>query len=221
MKSFRAGLIVPWMNTALEDELPELLPSAIGLHWARMSPEEWPRDSHDETYLASMMADAVRARRSFTGIALNEIIVACTSLSFAADANSELTHRASAENWLCVRDTIVESWLHRGGAPAALLGPYGTEVLEAAATSFSHAGIPILGVVPIPYEAEIKDIDPVAIIDLILREDLPVGSSVIVSCTALYTASIPYKLQENGREDLRFISSNLSIVDHLIRAHLR
>jgi maleate cis-trans isomerase len=217
MKRYRAGLIIPWMNTALEDELPSLLPAAIGLHWARMVPETWPRDSQDERYLPSMMADALQARRSFTGIFLDEVIVGCTSLAFDRNSQAQLASLAQEEGWVCAHDTIVASWRERRGTPVTLFGPYGADILDRAAAVFVEAGVPIKRAIRIPYSGEIKDIEPLRIVELILKADLPARSTVIVSCSALYTIDIPKRLESHGRGDLHFVSSNLSIADHLIR----
>lgn len=217
MKRYRAGLIIPWMNTALEDELPSLLPASVGLHWARMVPETWPRDSHDERYLPSMMADAMRARQSFTGVVLDEVIVGCTSLAFDRNSQAQLACLAEAEGWVCVRDTILASWRERGGTPVTLFGPYSAAILDGAAAVLVQAGAPIKHAIPIPYDGEIKDIEPQRIVELILKAGLPARSTVIVSCTALYTIDVPAQLASRGREDLHFVSSNISIADHLIR----
>ncbi len=221
MKSYRAGLLIPWMNTALEDELPSLVPNDIGLHWARMTPDTLPRDSHDESYLPSMMADALRARRSLTGVVLDEIIVGCTSLAFDENSQARLSDLAKAEGWVCVRDTIMASWRENCGTPVTLLGPYGTAILDGAAKILMEAGAPVNRAIPIPYERDIKDIEPQRITELILEADLPAHSTVIVSCTALYTIDIPAQLASRGREDIHFVSSNLSIADHLIRNSAR
>ncbi len=219
MKNYRVGIIVPWMNTTLEDELPGLLAPSIGVHWARMTPAAWPSDSHDESYLASMLNDAVRARRSFTGIALDEIIIACTSLSFAANTHAELTQLSSSEHWTCVRDVLVESWQYKGERPVALFGPYSAATLEAAAASFATAGIKVCNVMPINYDGEIKDITPQTVTEHILQANIPAYAAVIVCCTALYTLAVVAQLKTHGRADLAFISSNLAIADHINRKH--
>lgn len=221
MKTYRAGIIVPWMNTTLEDELSASLPSAVGVHWARMTPTAWPSDAHDESYLPSMMADVPRALRSFTGIPIDEVIVACTSLAFAPGSADALAQKVAARQCVCVRDTIVESWSDGGRRPATLFGPYGPSVLAGAVASFTQEGVAVARAVAIPYDGEIKDIEQEAVVELILKADLPARSTVIISCTALYTLDVPSQLQSRGREDLHFVSSNQSIAQHLVRNSVR
>jgi maleate cis-trans isomerase len=215
MKTCRAGLIVPWMNTALEDEISSTNLQGMRVHWARIMPSSWPTDSHDETYLSSMYADIKRARRSFTGISLDTVIIGCTSLSFARDTTEELALHARIEGWKTVQDTIIASWKRRNLAPTYLFGPYSNDILQSGGASLSADGVPIAGIQQIPFSKEIKDISQPFLAEKILDANLPAHSIIILSCTALYTMEIPTLLKRQGRGDLEVISSNLSIIEYL------
>lgn len=215
MKTLRIGLIIPWMNTTLEDELSTAFPPHVGLHWARIAPTQWPADSHDESYLAGMYDDIHRARASFTGIQLNAIIIGCTSLSFSRKTSDALFNCARRERWVTVQDTIMASWHRKHLNSTYLFGPYGKDVLDQGASELERSGIPLADCYRIPYTKEIKDITTEQVVDYIINQNLPHSACVIVSCTALYSLRIPNLLELSGRSDLTVISSNGSIYDYI------
>jgi maleate cis-trans isomerase len=104
MCPFQVGALVPWVNTAMEEELPFLVGSSIGLHWSRLRPQMLPMNGHDPSYMKSMLDAIPDALSEFDGLRLDAIIFGCTSAEACYDMS--LYQRVGCEYFTALRSLI-------------------------------------------------------------------------------------------------------------------
>lgn len=216
MKKFQVGLLIPWVNTAMEEEIPFLVNPGIGLHWSRIRPAVLPRDGHDNSYLEYMLSGIPDALSRFDGLDLQVIVFGCTSASLIESCTRfEAPEAYQHSVFLTAFDTIIFQLNKIQAKTILLFGPYEHSILSVEAGSLQQAGITVRKAVPIEYAGEIRHISADQVCRTFLRESYSKCDAALFSCTALYTLEAIRELRIARAIETPLLSSNTAIADTL------
>lgn len=207
MKKTQVGLLIPWVNTAMEEEIPYLVHPDIGLHWVRLKPKKMPRDGHDTSYLESMIASIPEALSRFEGLIFDIIVLGCTSASFYSDLNK--IYRGNSR-FVTAFDAIIFQLKKLKAHKILLFAPYDATSLQREKELLERHGFSVLESVMLTYKYEIRYISAEYIYSTIIRHYLECDA-VLLSCTALYTLDVIKKIENYHPSLAPVISSNLAI----------
>ncbi len=215
VKTFHAGLLIPWVNTAMEDEIPELVHPDVGLHWSRLRPQTLPLDGHDTRYLDSMMSSIPHALSEFDGLNLNCIVLGCTSVSFASACTRDgIPSEHNHQPIFSAFDAILHG-IEKGKVRSLIVfAPYDVETLEGEVALLRSYGVEVIRGVALDYKDEIRYISEEQICSAVARE-YRLCDAVLISCTALYTIDVLRRLKRELRVNSMFLSSNTAIAELL------
>lgn len=192
MNSLRVGMVVPWMNRTVEDELPELLQAVpVHLHWTRARPAKFPMDRSDESYLSSLIADVPEALERLAPSDLALVVLACTSASF----DTTLCTLASETRVVNAFECVISALSGSIGEPLLLCTPYSAELTGNLARELEARGHQIERVARIVSPHHFREISPLDIAATIAREVSRDVTQILISCTALYTATVSELLE--------------------------
>jgi len=212
----RFGVIVPWMNRAVESELPYTVPRDLALHWARVRPVVLPDGPDDDSYISSFVDAIPAAVQDLAPTDIHEIVVACTSVALVApDMLSE---------WglLGVTDCILEDLSRHRSRRLLVASPYSIDLAEKLCDFLEESGFCVTKYVPISCTGEYRDIAIEDIRSRILESSDGDHDSVVLSCTALHTQGLRKHLMLAG-ESRPLISSvsaiSASLTDRCSACH--
>ncbi|HEC35686.1 MAG TPA: hypothetical protein ENI39_04030 [Anaerolineae bacterium] len=187
MKTFRVGILVPWVNTAMEEGIPNLVHPDIGLHWARLRPKTLPEDGHDTSYLRDMLLSIPKALSRFDGLSLHAMVIGCTSASFIRDhLRVRIPDKYKHLKFITAFDAILLQLQDANVKRTLLFAPYDKKTIDAEVELLQLHGIQVVKSVSLPYKDEIRYITPDQIYDTFMIEYTECDA-VMFSCTALYT----------------------------------
>lgn len=214
MKKFQAGIVIPWVNTAMEEEITEFVHPNVGVHWTRVRPEKLPKDGHDSSYLKSMMASIPMALSRFDGLKLDIIVIGCTSISFTNTSTLEIPQKYNHTPVVSVFDLIMLQLQKMGIKTLLLFAPYDRSTIDCQISIFNKNKITVLKAIPLHYKEEIRYITIDDIFDNFAAE-FPIQDcdAVFFSCTALYTFEVFKKIKTTFDIKIPILSSNSVIVD--------
>lgn len=208
----RFGILVPWMNRTVEDELPGLVGNAAHLHWSRLLPDPLPRDRWDESYLAALLLDVPNAVARLGPADLRGIILACTSSSLEG-----APARLGSETAVMTAFQCLLAELDRRSPESLLLcTPYSSRVTKTMAVALEAAGYRVEATAMVDSALEYRDIPAGTIVDAIASRITKKVDCVVVSCTALYTASIPAMFEARYGTSVSMVTSISSIAAHIL-----
>ena len=188
MKRCRVGIIVPWMNRAVEDELPSLVADAdVGIHWARILPNPPPSGPRDETYLPRLLAQVPMAIEQLAPSDLEAIVLACTSAAIGHVTGPHSIRVVTA--YECLSSSLLR-------VPLLLCDPYSEDLSASIVGRLESDGHRVVSSARIPTYGEFRDVSAEAIAAIVARAIGPEAEQVAISCTALYTADVPRILRE-------------------------
>lgn len=212
MFGWRCGVLVPWMNRTVEDELPQLLLNVgVGLHWARLRPNPLPSGPDDETYLARMMGEVPDALASLAPTDLDLLVLACTSAALGPMAVRTRVPMVTAFD--CVLEVL-------GDGPVMLCAPYSWSLIEQMAEALEVAGHPVLVKARVNPKGEFRDVTAAEIAQTIAAAWTPSVEKIVLSCTALYTLGLTARLKLDHGIQTPIISS-IEAIAEVIRARSR
>lgn len=216
MKNFRAGILIPWVNTTMEDEIPILLHPDIGIHWSRMRPKKLPRNGHDTGYLNMMIKDMPIALSKFDGLDLQTIVLGCTSASILATNNLlKIPKRYQGVRFISAFGSVIGQLSKLSAKNIMLVAPYDVKTIEAETNALKNAGVLVKKSVILDYDHEIRFIPPTNIIKIYLSEIISGVDAVFFSCTALYTVSAFLELRNSYNVKIPLLSSNTAIASEI------
>lgn len=185
MKKARFGIIVPWVNRTVEDELPLLVGEAVGLHWSRVRPNPLPCDRDDESYLPLLIQELPRAIKELEPSDLDEVIFACTSACFDSHLILHEMDRPVVTAFGCVVNQLQE-----GTGAILLCTPYSEELTHVLRTKLEQVDLPITSSVVVRSSSEFRDIDPQAICATLAKGFTSDIERILILCTALRTLGV-------------------------------
>jgi maleate cis-trans isomerase len=210
MKNTRFGVIVPWINRTVEDELPLLVDEAVGLHWSRVRPNPLPRDRDDESYLPSLVMELPRAVEELGPSDLDEVIFACTSACFDSHLVLPGIGRPIVTAFGCV-----VSQLQKNAGKILLCTPYSESLTNALRAQLEQVGFSIANSVVIRSSSEFRDIDSQTICSALSREFTPTIDRILILCTALRTLVLSELLSKDYGITVPVISTVSAMAAHI------
>lgn len=212
----QVGLLIPWANTAMEEEIPFLVGPGIGLHWSRIRPAVLPRDGHDSSYVRQMLSGIPDALSRFDGLDLQIIVFGCTSASLMkACVRLEIPENYRRVAFLTALDAVVFQLKKIRAKSILLFAPYEHSLLTTMADALQLAGTTVRKATPIEYETEIRYISAEQVCRTFLREAHSKDDAALFSCTALFTLEAIRELQMALAIEMPLLSSNTAIADTL------
>lgn len=212
MKRLQVGMLVPWVNTAMEEEIPSLVHPSIGLHWSRLRPRILPRDGHDDSYLEHMLLNIPDALSCFDGLDLDIIVLGCTSASFSTcSPGIEVPDAYKGSRFIGAFDSIILELKKIQAKTLLLFAPYDRLAIDAEAAALEARGLTVVRRVPISYSDQIRYITPEQVCDIFSKEYSPECDAIVFSCTALYTLEAIGMIKRGFRIEVPLLSSNTAI----------
>ncbi|MFH1547513.1 MAG: hypothetical protein ABIC57_03430 [bacterium] len=212
MKVLQVGMLIPWVNTAMEEEIPNLVYSNIGLHWSRLRPNILPMNGHDTSYLESMLSSIPDALSKFDGLDLHAIVLGCTSACLI-DSCSDLEISAPYKRikFITALDAILNQIEKIKAHRLILFAPYDTHTIQAEVELLQSHGVDVIKSVSLAYEDEIRFITSTQIYEVFVKEYTPDYDAILFSCTALYTLKAIDIIKRNLLIETPLLSSNIAI----------
>jgi maleate isomerase len=203
------GVLLPWANEAVEEELPQLGEPGVVFHYARLVPAS-RTTAIDVSFWHGLRAAADGAVDSMRHLPLDATLLACTSAGFTGGP-------ALPPGVITAFDALTTVLHRRRLTRAVLATPYPQAVTRAEATALGERGIRVLAHVGLGLDDGYPDIGPQSILDLCAT--LPQAAVVscdalVLSCTGWRTLTAAAHLQERLR--IPVISSNLALATHTL-----
>lgn len=215
MSRVRVGVIVPWMNRTVEDELPALVSDqGVSLHWSRALPTVLPADRSDESYLSGLLADVPNALARLAPEDLDLLILACTSAALEGAGGTAGFRGRVVTAFECVLDALAEG----NGSPVLLCTPYSTELTQLIAVALRDRGHNIEVITRVASTRAFRDIPIGEVATTIASAMTPRIGRILVSCTGLYTSALDAVLSREHGITMPTMSS-VSAIAGVIRKH--
>jgi len=201
--SLRVGVLVPWANTAVEQELPGWAGDVV-YHYARLVPAE-RTTALDDSFLGGLASAVPAALGQLDRLPLAGVLLACTSVGFSGLAD-DLPAVVSAFDALLVE-------LRRQRARRIVLAtPYPELLTLREVSAFAAAGVGVLDHISLGRVDDLGSIPAADVVDLLDRLDpsaIAEADAVVLSCTAWHTAGLLGDLYRRHHRPV--ISSNLAL----------
>ncbi|MEU2772472.1 hypothetical protein ABZ646_05980 [Streptomyces sp. NPDC007162] len=200
----RVGVLLPWANQAVEEELPQLGEPGVVFHYARLVPAT-RTTAVDDSFWHGLRAAATDAVDSMRHLPLNATVLACTSAGFTGGP-------ALPPGVITAFDALT-ILLHRHRRTRVVLAtPYPQQVTRAEATALGERGIRVLAHASLGLDDGYPGISPQRILDLcagLPPAALAEADALVLSCTGWRTLTAAAALQERLR--IPVISSNRAL----------
>jgi len=215
VKTLQVGILIPWVNTAMEEEIPSLVHSDIGLHWSRLRPGILPKNGHDISYLEHMLLSIPNALSRFDGLDLHVIVLGCTSANFTGVCSDiEIPGAYRHVKFVTAFDAIVLQIEKIKAKRLLLFAPYDRRTIDAEVGLLESYGVDVVKHVALAYRDEIRFITAEQIYDVFAREYTECDA-VLFSCTALYTLEAISNIKRELFIKATLLSSNTAISNTL------
>jgi maleate isomerase len=203
------GVLVPWANTVVEEELPAYARGSAVFHYARLVPADGST-ALGEGFLRGLRDAVPAALAQLERIALDAVVMACTSAGFTAPGQPLV---ASSFDALC---TVLS---RHGVARIALATPYPHPTTDCEADAFAAAGIKVAGRASLALDDDYARVTPGEIkrlLDQIDPDAFADADALVLSCTGWSTrAQIDECEQALG---IPVLSSNLATAIYALTA---
>lgn len=210
----RMGVLVPWANTVVEDELRSWN-DRTSWHYARLAPPGGTT-ALDESFLQGMMDAVPGALHQLSALPLRRVYLACTSAAFTRHDQFAQLANASEVPMVSAFEAIVDHLTRFDLKRITLATPYPRAITDAEVAEFAEHGIMVVDAVSLDLLDGYADIrtrqitEPAT--DAARRGD---GDALVLSCTGWPTmAAVSILRRRLGRP---VISSNSAIAAHALR----
>lgn len=198
------GVLLPWANVAVEEELPQLGEPGVVFHYARLVPAS-RTTAVDDSFWHGLRAAATGAVDSMRHLPLDATVLACTSAGFTG--GPELPPGV-----ITAFDALTTTLHQRHVASVALATPYPEQVAQTEAEALAAHGIEVTGNASLGLDDGYPHITTAQI--LTLCDGLPPAAlaeadALVLSCTGWRTLTAAAALQARLR--IPVISSNLAL----------
>lgn len=209
-------MLIPWVNTAMEEEIPSLVHPDIGLHWSRLRPKVLPKNGHDTGYLKDMSLSIPEALSKFDGLDLHVIVLGCTSVSFTSSCTEiEIPKTYRRIKFITALDSIILQIKKIKAKRLLLFAPYDKCTIDTEVKLLVSYGVDVVKYVPLIYKDEIRYISAEQIYHTFMKEYSSQCDAVLFSCTALYTLEAIDSIKRGLRIEIPLLSSNNAISNTL------
>ncbi|WP_340375964.1 hypothetical protein U5640_12865 [Streptomyces sp. SS7] len=198
------GVLLPWANVAVEEELPQLGEPGVVFHYARLVPAS-RTTAVDDSFWHGLRAAATGAVDSMRHLPLDATVLACTSAGFTG--GPELPPGV-----ITAFDSLTTTLHQRHVASVALATPYPEQVAQTEAEALAAHGIEVTANASLGLDDGYPHITTAQI--LTLCDGLPPAAlaeadALVLSCTGWRTLTAAAALQARLR--IPVISSNLAL----------
>lgn len=185
------GVLLPWANQAVEEELPPLGRPGVVFYYARLVPAS-RTTAVDDAFWHGLRAAAEQAVDSLRHLPLESTVLACTSAGFSGGPRLPT-------GVVTAFDALTTSLTLGGHRQIVLATPYPERVTQAEADALHAAGITVLAHVSLGLADGYPDIGEDNIVRLVQR--LPPGAvhdstALVLSCTGWRTFTAAACLRE-------------------------
>jgi maleate cis-trans isomerase len=209
MNYYSCGVLVPWVNTAVENEL-RYLPRRVRYTVGRLRPSILPKDSHDESYLQSMFARATYAPNQFGWLTFDAIYLACTSVTW--------TTCVKAKSGTLLKTTygcLINELRSLNVPEINLVAPYSQNMLDSLCEALKRDNVQVIRALPLRFGCEIKNIAPREIIDQCGSANLlSKERQLVLACTAIESRKL---ISHFARMGIACITSNSALINTIRR----
>ncbi|MCX4406141.1 MULTISPECIES: hypothetical protein [unclassified Streptomyces] len=203
------GVLLPWANVAVEEELPQLGKPGVVFHYARLVPAS-RTTAVDDAFWHGVRAAATGAVDSMRHLPLDATLLACTSAGFTG--GPELPPGV-----ITAFDALTTALHRRRLTRVVLATPYAQPVTRAEADALAAHGIEVLAYASLGLDDGYPDIRPQQIVGLcdgLPQTALATADALVLSCTGWRTLTAATALQERLR--IPVITSNLALAVHTL-----
>lgn len=204
-----AGVLVPWANTVVEDELPAYAQGSAVFHYARLVPAN-RSTALGEGFLGGLRDAVPAALAQLERIDLDTVVMACTSAGFTAPGHPPV---ASSFDALC---TVLSG---HGAKRIVLATPYPHPTTDREADAFAAAGIEVAGRASLGLDDDYARIEPgqiKALLDQIDPDAFADADALVLSCTGWPTGALIGETQD--ALGIPVLSSNLATAIYALTA---
>ncbi|MEU3597146.1 hypothetical protein ABZ714_00180 [Streptomyces sp. NPDC006798] len=210
LRSVRVGLLLPWANVAVEEELPRCGLVNTVFHHARLVSASGAT-AVGTSFWHGLRGAAAEAVRSMVHLSLDTTILACTSAGFTSGP-------ALPAGTVTAFDALVEGLRAMKAQQVVLATPYPDRVTRAEAEALRDAGFAVLAHAGLGLDDGYADVPP-GEVRRVLRElptePLSAADAVVLSCTGWRTLTCVEPLERDLGKPV--LSSNLAIALHAAR----
>ncbi|MFF9074474.1 hypothetical protein ACF1A9_19550 [Streptomyces sp. NPDC014872] len=205
----RVGVLVPWANQAVEEELAQLGGPGVVFHYARLVPAS-RTTAVDDSFWHGLRSAATDAVDSMRHLPLHSIVLACTSAGFTGGP-------PLPPCVITAFDALTAVLYRRRLARIVLATPYPQPVTRAEAAALGDHGIHVLAHVSLGQDDGYPDISPRQILSLcagLPKAALAQADALVLSCTGWRTLAAATALQE--QLGIPVVSSNRALAAHTL-----
>ncbi|MFE9687816.1 hypothetical protein [Streptomyces sp. NPDC006285] len=206
---WHAGVLLPWANVAVEEELPQLGEPGVVFHYARLVPAS-RTTAVDDAFWHGLRAAATGAVDSMRHLPLDATLLACTSAGFTGGP-------ALPPGVITAFDALTTALRRRRLNRVVLATPYPQPVTRAEAEALAARGIQVLAHASLGLDDGYPDIRAQQIVGLcdgLPQTALATADALVLSCTGWRTLTAATALQERLR--IPVITSNLALATHTL-----
>lgn len=206
------GVLVPWANTVVEEELPRLSSNEVVLHYARLVPPSHTT-ALDKGFLDGLRAAVPTAVASLNRLPLDAIFLACTSEGFTRTTGKD-------EEVISAFDALTTALAQFGATRIALATPYPEPITQREADAFDARGIEVTAHASLGRDDGYPDVAACEIISLVEGLNpraLAAADVLVLSCTGWPTRGVLAILEQQWR--MPVLSSNLAMALHTTTVH--
>jgi maleate isomerase len=197
------GVLVPWANTAVEQELSGWGGDVV-YHYARLVPTG-RATALDDCFLRGLASAVPAALGQLDRLPLAGVLLACTSVGF-----SGMTDNLPAV--VSAFDALLAELRRRRARRIVLATPYPEPLTLREVSAFAAAGVGVLDHASLGRDDDLGTVpaaDVVNLLDRLDRSAVAEADAVVLSCTAWHTARLLGDIHR--RHDRPVISSNLAL----------
>jgi maleate isomerase len=214
-QDLHVGMVVYWLNTTVETELPRMGLDRVVFHYARLVPATTSTTLND-AFLASLAEAVPDAVARLAPLPLSSTLVACTASGFTGND----THHG--DGVATAFDALVATLNRLQAERIALITPYPDAMTKHEVDAFNSAGIGVTASASLGCTSGWAGVPSEDIRGLIGQVDqgaIREADAVVLSCTGWRTLHLVRELEETlGRPVL---TSNLSLAVHAVRLATR
>jgi maleate isomerase len=208
------GVLVPWANTVVEDELHRISGNPVIWHYARLVPQS-RTTALDAQFLGGLVDAVPAALAQLSPLPLRCVYLACTSAAFMYPDAIWTARRQAPVPLLSAFDAITTTLARLAATRIVLLTPYPDNVTEAEAEMFARRGITVTGFASLGLDDGYDTVPPEQVRKLITdvsHAAMGEAEAIVLSCTGWPTLDLIPDLQHDLGKPV--LSSNLAIGLH-------
>lgn len=198
------GMLVPWANMMVEEELPRLCPDGVVFHYARLVPPGRTTALNEE-FLDGLRAALPDALASLGRLPLDGVLLACTSEGFTR-------LDGYAPGLVSAFDALTSVLDRLGARRVALVTPYPPAITDLEAEAFAGRGITVTARASLGRDDAYARVTIGEITSLVAGTDpraLADAEALVLSCTGWPTLDVIPRLEQGL--GMPVISSNLAM----------